>query len=74
MLPAAVRSRPESAEARNDLGVTLVATQNLADANVQFNMALGICPDYAAARQNVAIVQRRQSAVGASTRPGAGSN
>jgi tetratricopeptide (TPR) repeat protein len=53
LLRSAVELLPDSAEAHNDLGVTLASLGRVAEARLHFERAVALKPDFAEARQNL---------------------
>jgi Flp pilus assembly protein TadD len=54
---------PDSAEAQNDLGVTLASMGRVADALPHFDRAVALKPDFAEAQRNLAIAQSQRAHV-----------
>jgi spermidine synthase len=61
MLRMAVELLPDSAEAQNDLGVTLASMGRIDDALAHFDRAVALKPDFAEAQRNLAIAQGQRS-------------
>ena len=61
LLRMAVELLPDSAEAQNDLGVTLASMGRIDDALSHFDRAVALKPDFAEAQRNLAIAQGQRS-------------
>ena len=59
---AAVRIRPEDAEAHNNLGGVLAKLGRFPEATEEFKKALQLDPDLASAHYNLATLQAQQKA------------
>jgi spermidine synthase len=61
LLRAAVDLVPDSADAHNDLGVTLASLGRVLDALPHFERAVALKPDFAEALRNLSVAQRQRS-------------
>jgi tetratricopeptide (TPR) repeat protein len=59
----AVDLLPDSADAQNDLGVTLASMGHVQDALPHFERAVALKPDFIEAQRNLALAQGQRSNV-----------
>ena len=63
LLRMAVDLLPDSAEAQNDLGVTLASIGRIDEARSHFERAVALKPDFAEAQRNLAAAEGQRAKV-----------